>query len=35
MVCFDAPVDAPAPGQAVVCYDEDRVLGGGVIGEAS
>jgi len=29
---FDEPVDAPAPGQAIVCYDGDRVLGGGVIG---
>jgi tRNA-specific 2-thiouridylase len=28
-VRFDAPQDAVAPGQAVVCYDGDRVLGGG------
>jgi tRNA-uridine 2-sulfurtransferase len=35
VVRFDAPVDAPAPGQALVCYDQDRVLGGGVIGESS
>lgn len=34
-VRFDAPVEAPAPGQAIVCYDGDRVLGGGVIGETS
>lgn len=30
-VRFDAPVTGVAPGQAVVCYDEDRVLGGGWI----
>jgi tRNA-specific 2-thiouridylase len=35
VVRFDAPLDATAPGQAVVCYDEDRVLGGGVIGGVS
>jgi tRNA-specific 2-thiouridylase len=34
-VTFDGPVDACAPGQSVVCYDADRVLGGGVIGVAS
>jgi tRNA-specific 2-thiouridylase len=27
-VCFDEPQNAVAPGQAVVLYDEDRVLGG-------
>lgn len=32
---FDEQVDSPAPGQAVVCYDGDRVVGGGVIEEAS
>jgi tRNA-specific 2-thiouridylase len=32
---FDEPLDAAAPGQAIVCYDGDRVIGGGVIGEAS
>jgi tRNA-specific 2-thiouridylase len=30
-VVFDAPQHAVAPGQAVVCYDGDRVLGGGWI----
>ncbi len=30
-VDFDEPVEAVAPGQAVVCYQEDRVVGGGVI----
>jgi tRNA-specific 2-thiouridylase len=30
-VRFDAPQFAVAPGQAVVCYDGDRVLGGGWI----
>jgi len=34
-VTFDEGIDAPAPGQALVCYDGDRVLGGGVILEAS
>jgi tRNA-uridine 2-sulfurtransferase len=34
VVDFDEAVDAPAPGQALVCYDGDRVLGGGVIREA-
>jgi len=28
---FDAPQDGIAPGQAVVCYDGERVLGGGWI----
>jgi tRNA-specific 2-thiouridylase len=30
-VVFDQPRDGVAPGQAVVCYDGDRVLGGGWI----
>jgi len=30
-VLFDAPCRAIAPGQATVCYDGDRVLGGGWI----
>lgn len=30
-VTFDEPCFAVAPGQAVVCYDADRVLGGGWI----
>lgn len=34
-VRFDSPVDAPAPGQSIVCYDGDRVVGGGVIGGAA
>ena len=29
-VRFDEPQHGVAPGQAVVCYDGDRVLGGGV-----
>jgi tRNA-specific 2-thiouridylase len=33
-VRFDEPQFAVAPGQAVVCYDGDRVLGGGWISEA-
>ncbi|MFA7236515.1 MAG: tRNA 2-thiouridine(34) synthase MnmA [Phycisphaeraceae bacterium] len=33
-VTFDQPQLAVAPGQAVVCYDEDRVLGGGWIDRA-
>ena len=33
-VRFDAPQDAVAPGQAAVCYDGERVLGGGWIREA-
>ena len=34
-VVFDDPVDAPAPGQSVVCYENDIVLGGGIITSAS
>ena len=30
-VVFDEPQNGVAPGQAVVCFDEDRVLGGGWI----
>lgn len=30
-VAFDAGVEGVSPGQAVVCYDGDRVLGGGWI----
>lgn len=30
-VAFEAPQRAPAPGQSVVFYDEDRLLGGAVI----
>ncbi len=30
-VRFDEPVSAVTPGQAVVCYDGDRVMGGGWI----
>jgi len=30
-VAFDDPHPAPAPGQAAVFYDGDRVLGGGTI----
>lgn len=30
-VVFDAPRDGIAPGQAVVCYENDRTLGGGWI----
>jgi len=30
-VVFDEPQFAVAPGQAAVCYDGDRVLGGGWI----
>lgn len=33
-VTFDAPQTAVAPGQAVVCYDGDIVLGGGWIDRA-
>jgi tRNA-specific 2-thiouridylase len=28
---FAEPVHSPAPGQAAVCYDGDRLLGGGWI----
>jgi len=31
---FDEPTDAVAPGQAAVCYDGERVLGGGWITSA-
>ncbi len=31
---FDEPLDAVAPGQAAVCYEGDRVLGGGWIRRA-
>jgi len=34
-VRFDEPIDAPAPGQALVCWDGAIVVGGGVIEEAS
>jgi tRNA-specific 2-thiouridylase len=34
VVRFDAGIDAPAPGQALVCWDGDTVAGGGVIEEA-
>jgi len=30
-ITFDQPVSAVTPGQAVVCYDGDRVIGGGWI----
>ena len=30
-VVFDDPQNGVAPGQAVVCYDDDQVLGGGWI----
>ena len=30
-VVFDEPQKAVTPGQSVVFYDEDRVLGGGII----
>jgi tRNA-specific 2-thiouridylase len=33
-VVFDEPQSAVAPGQAVVCYDGDRLLGGGWIRES-
>ncbi len=36
LVRFDAPVSAPAPGQALVLYDEaGRVLGGGWMAEST
>jgi tRNA-specific 2-thiouridylase len=35
VVHFDEGIDAPAPGQALVCWDGDIVVGGGVIEEAS
>jgi tRNA-specific 2-thiouridylase len=34
-VAFGSPIESPAPGQALVCYEGDRVIGGGVIREAS
>ena len=34
-VTFDEPLEAVAPGQSVVCYDSETVLGGGVIECAS
>jgi tRNA-specific 2-thiouridylase len=34
-VGLDQPLEAPAPGQALVCYEGERVVGGGVIREAS
>ena len=34
-VVADTPFDAVAPGQSIVCYEGDRVIGGGVIREAS
>lgn len=34
-VCFDQPTAAITPGQAVVCYEGDRVLGGGWIQKVS
>ena len=33
-VDFDSPQEAPTPGQAVVFYDNDVVLGGGWITKA-
>jgi tRNA-specific 2-thiouridylase len=34
-VTFDDPIEAVTPGQAVVCYDGDTVLGGGWIRQAT
>ncbi len=34
-VTFEAPVEAVTPGQSVVLYDGDIVLGGGIISEVS
>ena len=34
-VLFDEPISAVTPGQSVVCYSEDRVLGGGIIEKVS
>jgi tRNA-specific 2-thiouridylase len=34
-VTFDAPVSAITPGQSVVLYEADRVLGGGTIVQAT
>jgi tRNA-specific 2-thiouridylase len=34
-VRFDQPQDAVAPGQAVVCYEDELVICGGWIQEAS
>ncbi len=34
-VTFEAPQRAVTPGQAVVCYDGERVIGGGVIDRAA
>lgn len=30
-VAFASPVEGVAPGQSVVCYEDDRVIGGGII----
>jgi tRNA-specific 2-thiouridylase len=35
VVRFDDDIEAPAPGQALACWDGDIVVGGGVIEEAS
>ena len=32
-VVFDEPQRAPTPGQALVAYDGDIVIGGGIIGK--